>query len=186
MSERKAKKTASTPARKGEGRGGVKAALPPHGRTATGRFAKGFSGNPGGAKPLNPELREVCRREDEPNVERLKYLRDHSKDPWVAIECIKLLLAYAHGKPNQLVTATGPLVSVTVGNGQPITDLATATRTYADIMGNPAADLSGIVFALPAPAPREAIDVKPDPRVEPVVSDAPAAFAALAGPEGGK
>jgi hypothetical protein len=115
-----------------------------------GRFRKGQSGNPSGRPKVEGEVRNLARKYSRTAVRRLAQLMK-SKNERVAVAAATALLDRAWGRPAQALTGPGgaPLMaSVFVGiNAAPISDAAEAARVYAEILGNPSRDLSGITFA---------------------------------------
>jgi hypothetical protein len=69
-------------------------------REASGRFAKGQSGNPSGRAKMPPEVRELltAKAQDAAQV-YIRYLSDG--DPRVALKAAELLLDRTYGKPQQ-------------------------------------------------------------------------------------
>ncbi len=127
------------------------------GRDSRGRFLKGVSGNLTGRPPLAPEAKQLLLAQREMNIGRLVELRDQTKDGWLALEATKILLAYDLGKP--VVSVDQRSLSLSLNTSGPLPDAASASRIYAEVMGNPAIDLDQLCFAerpaLPASVPEE-------------------------------
>jgi hypothetical protein len=132
-------------------------------RSSSGRFLPGQSANPGGRPTVATELRDAAQRYGPEALKHLvKWMR--SPDPIVSLTAIRLMLERGFGKPIQPVTGPdgAPLSLVNVGV---ITDAAQAALVYAEIIGRPDADLTGLRFAAPAQL------AAPDPAPEPLPGD---------------
>lgn len=99
-------KAAKAAAKRGNGKGcgtGI-----PHGRTPSGRFAPGVSGNPGGNVVVPVEVREACRALTTDAVGTLKDCIEDVKAPWAArVNAANAILDRAWGKAQQNVTVDG-------------------------------------------------------------------------------
>ena len=112
-----------------------------------------------------------------------------SGDSQSSIAAAKILLDRGYGKSMQLLGSPNgaPLVNITMGNGAPISSAADAARVYAEIIGNPSMDLSGLRFEAPAPSavvaevPRNAaaLPERVDARIAPIEGDTAATWEAL-------
>jgi hypothetical protein len=151
------------------------------------RWVKGISGNPGGRPKVEGEIRNLARKYSRTAVRRLAQLVK-SKNERVAVAAATALLDRAWGRPAQALTGPGgaPLMPSSVFVGiNAITDPGEAARVYAEILGNPSLDLSGITFALPAPSavvaevPRNAAPLPMEARIAPVETDKAATWEAL-------
>lgn len=138
------------------------------------RWVKGISGNPGGRRKLSGEDREamdLARKYGPRAVRRLAKLM-HSSNERVAVAAAMALLDRGYGKAAQAITGPGgaPLVNITMNSGHAIVDAAEAARIYAEILGNPSRDLSGITFGQPAalPSPPQASE---EPRPQPIAPE---------------
>lgn len=82
-------------------------------REASGRFAKGVSGNPGGRPTGYAELIEAARKETPETLRKLVWFRDHAESEMVRLAACREILDRAFGKPKQGVELTGE-------NGEPL------------------------------------------------------------------
>jgi hypothetical protein len=69
-------------------------------------FQKGVSGNPGGRKPIAPEVKDALRELNPRAIERLRELLE-SGDERVAMAALKEVLDRNLGKPPQTMALTG-------------------------------------------------------------------------------
>ena len=125
------------------------------GRDASGKFVKGFSGNPNGSKVIVPEAVRAAALELSVKAIRTLEKWMNSDDPQASIMSAKIILDRGLGKAIQPLVGAGgqSLVSITMNSGAIITadDAATA---YREICGNPALDISALSFAAPTASQR--------------------------------
>ncbi len=135
------------------------------GRDASGKFVKGFSGNPHGSKIVVPEeVRELARTYSAEGILRLVHWM-RSADPQASLTATKLLLDRGLGKSIQPLIGAGgqSLVSITMQSGA-IVSLEDAQRAYQEICADLNADISVLQFAAPRPTQAAACpDVEPLP-----------------------
>jgi hypothetical protein len=153
-------------------------------RDKTGRFVKGVSGNPTGRPERDPEIRALCVIEAPANVDALKKLRDSSKDPWLRLEAIRVMLQYAFGKP-ALIGGTQPLLinnislSASMSRGD-------ALRTLTQHPELPQEDQEALVAYIRGPDPTPALPQRAAERqvidAGPVHAEPAAAIASPAAP----
>lgn len=125
-------------------------------------------------------VREIYTLFVEHNAVKAQKLFDRvaRKNPAKALEILARLSEFVLPKLNRSEGGT-PLVAITMNPGQPITNAADAAAIYAQILGRPDIDLSGITFAAPAPStvvadvPRNAAPLpeRVDKRIAPIEKD---------------
>ena len=80
----------------------------PAGRTKTGQFAKGHSGNPKGRPPLPPELKKYAKQ----SPVRLRAIADDENTPVkVKADIEKWFAEMYYGKSSQQVTVDGEMTN---------------------------------------------------------------------------
>jgi hypothetical protein len=77
-------------------------------------FEKGVSGNPGGRKPIPPEIKEMARAASVEAIERAIYWM-RSEDSAASLKAIQLITERAYGKPAQPINGDGNGGQIPVG-----------------------------------------------------------------------
>jgi hypothetical protein len=134
----------------------VKKSAPLLGRDASGKFIKGFSGNPQGQPVIQKEIRELARTHGPEAIARLVFWM-RSADSQSSIAAAKILLDRGFGKSVQPLSSPngGALVNITVGS-EPIRTPEQLQALYSAAMRDPDLDVSNVRIEL-QPA-RQAIE----------------------------
>jgi hypothetical protein len=147
-----------------------------------GKFVKGFSGNPTGARVIPAEIRELAREYGPAAILRLAALMG-SADETIVIAACRELLNRGYGRPESTVNLPngGALINFNMfaGGTGPIkvTSAEEAEAAYRAIAGDPKFDYSRIEWAAPPPetiaAPSEADPSTEGPEFLPAVPAQP-------------
>ncbi len=107
---------------------------PPTGRSATGRFLPGTTGNISGRPPGDPEMRQLARARTAESIARLvHWLR--SDDAVASVAAARELLNRGHGRPEQSINLpNGVNVNFLGGPVTTVTNAEEAAQIYQRIM----------------------------------------------------